>query len=305
MKSVRKIETRIRNLTVGTSRETDAWVLADALREFESAHRRIADTHPSPLWSKIMKNTWTILTTATAALFAMVFGIHYFYADDNLAKNIDSPSTSDNPLEAGITPTPIPQGNLVPLPIVLPSPKFRGTEKDIRVPYLNKDHQNDRPPFLAPHGTINVALKKPVTSSDPVPIIGEPELVTDGDKEAIDGCWVELGPGTQWIQIDLETIRNIYAIVFWHWHMQACVFYDVVVQVSDDPDFIMNVTTLFNNDRDNSNGLGVGEDMHYLETNWGKLIDARGIQARYVRLYSNGRTGSDENFYTEIEVYGK
>jgi len=253
-----------------------------------------------------MKNPWTILTTAVAALFVMVFGIHYFQADGNITDTIDEPVTPVNSFEAEITPTPDPQDNLAPLPIVLPCKKFEGTQQNIRVPYLNNDHKKDRPPFLAPSGTINLAYEKPVTSSDPAPIIGELELVTDGDKEAMDGCWVELGHGVQWIQVDLGAMYNLYAVVFWHWHKQACVFFDVVVQVSDDPDFIMNVTTLFNNDRDNSSGLGIGEDMHYIETNQGKLIDAKGVKARYVRLYSNGRTVEvDQNFYTEVEVYGK
>jgi len=256
-----------------------------------------------------MKNPWTILTTAVAALIAIVIGVHYFNSANtetkpltNLAESPGIPST----VNLTSTPPPDPLGNLVPLAIELPSPKFEGTKQNIRVPFLNNDHKKDRPPFLAPCGTVNVALNKAVTSSDPVPIIGELELVTDGDKEAMDGCWVELGPGVQWVQIDLGAMVNLYAVVFWHWHKLGCVFFDVVVQVSDDPDFITNVTTLFNNDRDNSSGLGIGEDMHYIETNQGKLIDAKGVKARYVRLYSNGRTVDvDQNFYTEVEVYGK
>jgi len=79
----------------------------------------------------------------------------------------------------------------------------------------------------------------------------------------------------------------------------------VVAQVADDPDFITNVRTLFNNDIDNSAGLGVGKDMHYTETNEGKLIDAKSIKARYVRLYSNGSTANDLNHYIEVEVFAK
>jgi len=50
-----------------------------------------------------------------------------------------------------------------------------------------------------------------------------------------------------------------------------------------------------------------GKARHYTETNEGKLIDvlARGIKARYVRLYSNGNTSNDLNHYIEVEVYGK
>ena len=194
---------------------------------------------------------------------------------------------------------------MVPIDIKMPKPMFVGTPQDTRVPNLEKPTGKSRPPFLAPEGTKNVALEKPISGSDEEPIIGEIEMITDGDKEAADGSYVELGPFTQQITIDLEAEHNIYAIVVWHYHKQAWVYYDVVVQVADDADFITNVKTLFNNDIDNSSGLGVGKDMHYSETNEGKLIDAKGARARYVRLYSNGNTANDLNHYIEVEIYGK
>jgi len=195
--------------------------------------------------------------------------------------------------------------NLVPLDIKLPRPMFVGTPKNIRSPNLEKPTGKARPPFMAPKGTKNVALGKPVTSSDEEPIIGELDLVTDGDKEASDGCYVELGPGVQYVQIDLRAVYQIYAIVVWHFHQEARVYRDVVVQVADDPDFILNVRTLFNNDHDNSAGLGIGRDKEYIETYEGRLIDGKAVNARYVRLYSNGNTSSDLNHYIEVEVYGK
>lgn len=194
---------------------------------------------------------------------------------------------------------------LVPIEIELPKPMFIGTPQDTRVPNLEKPLGKPRPPFLAPEGTRNVALGKPVSSSDEEPIIGEIDYITDGDKEAADGCYVELGPFVQHVTVDLEAVHKIFAIVIWHYHKQAVVYYDVVVQVADDPDFITNVKTLFNNDIDNSAGLGVGTDLHYTETHEGKLIDAKGVKARYVRLYSNGNTGNDLNHYIEVAVYGK
>ena len=131
-------------------------------------------------------------------------------------------------------------------------------------------------------------------------------MVTDGDKEAADGSYVELGPFLQHVTIDLEAEYQIYAIVIWHYHRQPRVYFDVVVQAADDPNFTANVRTLFNNDIDNSANLGVSKNMHYTETNEGKLINAKGIKARYVRLYSNGSTGgNDLNHYIEVEVYGK
>lgn len=196
---------------------------------------------------------------------------------------------------------------LVPIDIKLPKPMFVGTPQNTKVPNLEKPLGKARPPFLAPEGTKNVALGKPVSSSDEEPIIGEIEMITDGDKEAADGSYVELGPFVQHVTIDLEAMHEIYAIVAWHYHKQARVYFDVVLQVADDADFITNVKTVFNNDIDNSAGLGVGKDMHYTETNEGRLFDvlAKGIKTRYVRLYSNGNTSNDLNHYIEVEVYGK
>jgi len=197
---------------------------------------------------------------------------------------------------------------LVPIDIKLPKPMFVGTPQDTKVPNLEKPIGKARPPFLAPEGTKNVALGKPIASSDEEPIIGEIEMITDGDKEAADGSYVELGPFVQNVTIDLGAMYEIYAIVAWHYHKQARVYFDVVVQVADDADFITNVKTVFNNDIDNSAGLGVGKGMHYVETNEGKLIDVLSqgdIKARYVRLYSNGNNANDLNHYIEVEVYGK
>ncbi len=195
--------------------------------------------------------------------------------------------------------------NMVPIDIKLPKPMFIGTPANMQVPNLEKPLGKPRPPFLAPEGTTNVALGKPVKSSDEAPVIGEVKMIVDGDKEAGDGSYVELGPFVQNVTIDLGKKHNIYAILVWHYHKQPRVYYDVIVQVADDPNFTSNVTTLYNNDLDNSAKMGVGTDKHYVETSEGRLIDGKGVQARYVRLYSNGNNNDDLNHYIEVEVYGK
>lgn len=198
-----------------------------------------------------------------------------------------------------------PAAELVPIDLKLPKPMFVGTPQNIQVPHLEKPLGKPRPAFLAPAGTANVAFGRPISSSDEEPIIGEIEMITDGDKEAADGSYVELGPFIQDATIDLGAKHEIYAIVMWHFHKQARVYFDVVVQVADDADFVSNVQTVFNNDHDNSAGLGIGSDMHYVETSEGKLIDAKGVRGRYVRLYSGGNSNNDLNHYIEVEVYGK
>lgn len=194
----------------------------------------------------------------------------------------------------------------VPLRIEYPKPMFIGTPTDIRRSYKVEDTTGKKSlPFYVPFGTKNLALGKPVYSSDDEPIIGELELVTDGDKEATDGSYVELGPFKQHVTIDLGKKSVIYAIVVWHYHKEPRIYNDVIVQVADDSDFILNVKTIFNNDWDNSSGLGVESDLEYVENNNGKLIDAKGVETRYVRFYSNGNSSNDINHYIEAEVYGK
>ena len=192
----------------------------------------------------------------------------------------------------------------VVLELKLPKPMFVGTPRNIRSPNLEKITGKKRRPFYVPKGTELLSLDKPVTGSDTEPVIGELEFVTDGEKSGEEGYYVELGPGVQHVQIDLEGSYSLHAILIWHYHSQARVYRDVIIQASDDPDFITGVKTLFNNDHDNSSGLGVGKDKEYIEVNEGRLIDPRGVKTRYVRLYSRGNTSNDMNHYVEVEVYG-
>jgi len=193
----------------------------------------------------------------------------------------------------------------VEVKIEFPKPMFIGTPVPAKLPNLEQpDPSKIIKSFMAPAGTVNVALEKPVTSSDPAPIIGELELVTDGDPDGSDGCFVELAPGPQWVQIDLQQATTIHKVAMWHYHKQAQAYVAVVVQVSDDPEFKTGVTTLFNSDIDNVHKFGAGKDPAYIETNHGRVIDGKGTKARYVRLFSNGNTSNEMNHYCEVQVFG-
>jgi hypothetical protein len=193
----------------------------------------------------------------------------------------------------------------VPLDIRLPIPTFTGTPPDIPdSEHLEKPTEEPRPPFLAPKGTRNLAFRKTVTLSDKNPINGSAELITDGNKEATDESILEMRRRLQWAQIDLEQPSRIFAVVIWHAHDIQQIAHDVIVQLADDPDFTRNVRTIFNNDYDNSAGLGLGKDKEYFENYEGRLMDAKGIAGRYLRAYSQGSTYTALNRYTEIEVYG-
>lgn len=195
--------------------------------------------------------------------------------------------------------------NQVVLKTQLPAPLFVGTPAPFKVPNLEPPMKGKRPDFYVPAGTVNLAKNKKVTSSDNDPNVGTLDMIVDGDKDGNEGSWVELGPGKQWVQIDLARRADIYAVLIWHFHSQARVYRDVVIEVSDDPMFKSGVTTIFNTDFSNELGLGAGKNLSYIETYQGKLIDARDVKGRYVRLYSNGNTSNKLNHYIEVEVWGK
>lgn len=179
-----------------------------------------------------------------------------------------------------------------------------------KIPNLGKleERYKCRPPFMVPKGTTNVALNKKVTTSAKEVIIGKLSMITDGIKQESRNYLplVELAEtGLQYITIDLGAEYNLYAILIWHFYLMNPVYYDVIVQVANEPEFKRDVVTLFNNDHDNSAGMGYGKDKNYVEMPEGKLIDANGNKARYVRLYSNGSCSHEFNHYVEVEVYGK
>lgn len=208
--------------------------------------------------------------------------------------------TSASPQPAGPTGTP---GGVV-LKTELPPELIEGTPKPINVPnYIPAPTKE--PEFRVPEGTVLLSKDKPVTSSDENPLLGDLTLVTDGDKEAGEGYFVELLDGLQWVQIDLEKTSEINAIWLWHFHSQKRAYNDVIVQISDDKDFKSGVTTVYNNDYDDSAKMGKGSDRPYVETRYGMIVDPKGAKGRYVRLYSNGNTSNEMNHYIEVEVFGK
>jgi hypothetical protein len=272
--------------------------LGERMREeLPATQKAVAPARPRRALS--VRWRWALAAAATVVLAAGIAAIAW--KPDGGTQGL--PSVGGPP---GPEPSGTPEEKMVPLEIKLPKATVGPTPRNLTPsPHLEKPDSRPRPPFFVPEGTVNLALGKPVTASDSEPIIGELKLLTDGDKEGSDGSFVELGPGKQWVQIDLKQPCTIYAIVVWHYHGEGRVYHDAVVQVAGDPDFIENVETVYNNDYDNSSGLGIGQDLEYIEDYQGRLINAQGVQGRYVRLYSKGNTSNDHNHYIEVEVYGK
>ena len=65
---------------------------------------------------------------------------------------------------------------------------FVGTPTNLSVPHLEKPLGKPRPPFMAPKGTKNLAVGKAISSTDEFPIIGDLEMITDGENDAVSVC---------------------------------------------------------------------------------------------------------------------
>jgi hypothetical protein len=196
--------------------------------------------------------------------------------------------------------------DLVPLELKLPTPAFVGTPREIQTNSYTKPYSDKlRPAFMVPSGLKNVASGAKLSSSDTNATPESLAKIIDGDKEPSDQSIIFLRRGTQYVQMDLGSPYEIFAVVIWHAHNTAKVYHDVIVQTADDAGFATNARIIFNNDQDNSSKLGVGTEREYFETHQGKLIDAKGAKAQFIRFYTRGSTEGALNEYTEIEVYGR
>lgn len=190
-----------------------------------------------------------------------------------------------------------------PLVLQLPAQTAKGTPEDLPVgPHVEPLSTKPPKPVEVPADVKNVAKGKTVTSQNP-PYLGELTQIVDGDREPFDEQAVEFRKGLNWVQVDLGETFEIHAIAMWHDHRYIQAFRDVILQVSNDPEFKKDVTTLFNNDVDNSSGMGVGTDREYFELQYGRVVPAKGVKARYVRGYTRGSSLSAINVWQEIEVY--
>jgi hypothetical protein len=155
-----------------------------------------------------------------------------------------------------------------------------------------------------PAAAVNLAKGCNVTSSAREAAAGDFSYLTDGDKGGEEGFEVELPRGAHWVQVDLAKSAEISAIALWHFHRERRVYFNVIVQVSDDSSFKKDVTTVYNNDAEGELGLGKGKDYCYYESNEGRVIAVPAVKGRYVRFYSKGNSAGPSNDYIETEVWG-
>jgi hypothetical protein len=203
-------------------------------------------------------------------------------------------------------PAPAASENLVPLQPKLPTPAFVGTPRDLPTG-SNIEPPSDKPPapLMIPRDAQNIAPLAKISSSDTNARPEQLAKATDGVKEADDANVLLLRKGVQYLQFEFPAEEQIYAVVIWHAHDSPKVYHSVVVQTADDAGFTGNLHTLFNNDFADADGRGAGTDREYFETYQGKIINARGVKGKFLRLYSKGSTDSSLNEYTEVEIYGR
>ncbi len=283
--------------------EEKALGLPQASRERLVSALRQAKTSPQtkPPHKGFLRTHWKSLGLTTAAAAGIILTLRPAWIAP-----LSNPTISGAKTVAAETSQVLAADSSAPITIrpTMPKPLFVGTPLP----------QNDAPPNMdqsktptlevkVPAGTTLISQGKPVTSNDSAPI-GDLSLITDGDKAGDDGYFVDLGTGKIWIQIDLGASHEIWLLWVWHFHRQNVLYNDVIAQISDDPSF-QTAVTVFNNDYDNSSGLGIGKDLSYLETNNGRPMPVNGVKGRYVRLFSNGRDLDDTNQYIEVEVYGR
>ena len=114
----------------------------------------------------------------------------------------------------------------------------------------------------------------------------------------------DIGAGPQYLQIDLGSSKSVNSLVVMRDYLDMRTYNNVVYQLSNSPTFATGVTTVFHNDNANVHGLGLGEstDSQYQETENGRYVTFQPVNARYVRLYSNGSNHDANNRYREILI---
>jgi len=153
------------------------------------------------------------------------------------------------------------------------------------------------PVNISTAASTNVAAGKLPTCSG---AMNSPAYTTDGNTST--GNYTSVATGVTWIQIDFGASYDINKVNLWHYYGDGRTFHDVIVQLSNDSSFTSK-TTVFNNDADNSAGQGVGTDAEYAETSSGKEITFSDVNARYIRLYTNGSTANAYGYYVEVQAW--
>ncbi|NEW04977.1 hypothetical protein GK047_02955 [Paenibacillus sp. SYP-B3998] len=156
--------------------------------------------------------------------------------------------------------------------------------------------------LLAPDASAasqNVAAGKVITSNA---TLTNKALATDGVSND-SNSFAEAASGLKYIQIDFGASYSINKVNLWHYFSDGRTYKDVIVRLSSSSTFGSGTTTVFNNDTNNSAGLGTGTNAEYAETSAGKTITFNPVNARYLRIYSNGSSVNAYNHFVEVQAW--
>lgn len=154
----------------------------------------------------------------------------------------------------------------------------------------------------------NVALRKPVYLTVP----GESfngsgstiSVINDGLSDPY-GAFATLSGTTGFAVIDFKDKYLVDKVITNAWHDWE--FSDVVIQLANDEQFTEGVYTVFNNDVDNSLGLGFGTDGPYKEKGGsiGHVFEFEPVEARYIRFTNKSIKPASEarSIFEEIQVF--
>lgn len=158
--------------------------------------------------------------------------------------------------------------------------------------------------YIIGDGSENVALGKPVTFTIPTKSVfgsSDETFVTDGnfDPYNVYGTYADTY-GFAIVDLGQEyVIDKLIVKAFHDW-----TFEDVVLQMALDKDFTQGVYTVFNNDTDNSVGVGAGSDGTYTESGSGHCFKFSPVTARYIRFHNHSVNGRENySFWEEIQAY--
>lgn len=145
-------------------------------------------------------------------------------------------------------------------------------------------------------------------------------MAVDGNKGTTDN-FGEFGSNdkadSSYLQVDLGAVYELTDVNLWrYWNGGKREYKNTVIVASEDEKFDKdNDTVIFNADKDNKHGFGVGDGEPYKESKDGKKFPVTpGTRARYVRVYMCGNTDvnnqgnpttGNTNHIVELEVMGK
>ncbi|CAI6079335.1 right-handed parallel beta-helix repeat-containing protein [Cohnella sp. JJ-181] len=153
-----------------------------------------------------------------------------------------------------------------------------------------------------PAAPSNLSAGRAPSYSSTVLYEASPSNLTDGYTT----YYVGVGDAHErvYAQIDLGALYDVSKVKMWHFFSDGRTYKDVIVQLSQTADFSSYVTTVFNNDKDNSAGQGYGVDSEYAEGAGGKTVSFQPILARYARFWIGGNNTDPYNQFVELQVYG-